>query len=167
MSSCDNTYVVHMCTLDRAAPAFVCVILYLVRVAITALQTPVAVHGSRSKTTVAMPTGNAITPRLGPKPQIQTIRPLEDIRRDSAHLPFVRAPHLVQVGKCTVTAAQAPGSGWNHASRSKTAVALHFGNIVTPRLGPKSKIRITGSLEDIRGDRFPRLLLRGSPPPSR
>ena len=159
-----------MCTLDRAAPAFVCVILYLVRVgtcAITALQTPVAIHGSRLKTAVAMPTGNAITLRLGPKPQIRAIRPLEDIRRDSAQRTFVRVLHLVQVGKCTVTAPQAPGSCWNHASRPKTAVALHLGNIVTPRLGPKSKIRITGSLEDIRGDRSAHLLLRGSPLPSR
>jgi len=159
-----------MCTLNRAVLAFVCVILYLVRVGtctITALHTPLTVHGSRLKTTVAIPTGNAITPRLGPKPQIRIIRHLEDIRRDSAQPTFVRVPHLVQVGKCTVTAAQAPGSGWNHASRSKTAVALHFGNIVTPRLGPKSKIRITGSLEDIREDRSLRLLLRGSPPASR
>ena len=51
--------------------------------------------------------------------------------------------------------------------RPKTAVALPVGNIPTPRLGPKSKIRITGSLEDIRRDNSTNLLLRVSPPPSR
>ena len=51
--------------------------------------------------------------------------------------------------------------------RPKTAVAQPAGNILTPRLGPKSKIRITGSLEDIRRDKSTYLLLRGFPPPSR
>ena len=42
--------------------------------------------------------------------------------------------------------------------RPKTAVARPSGNILTPRLGPKSKIRITGSLEDIRRDNSTYLL---------